>query len=132
MKGTAEKKSGTKAVKREKRKYRCRVRSPETVIRSKKIRRTKANERERRRMHSLNEALEELRRTLPHIPDEPKLTKIETLRLANNYIFALAQILQTEDEQDDADDGFNETQLSQHCTANCSTQQSYPFNYNIL
>lgn len=63
-------------VKREKRKYRCRIRSPETIMRSKKMRRNKANARERKRMHNLNYALDELRRTLPHYTDEPKLTKI--------------------------------------------------------
>ncbi|VDK59994.1 unnamed protein product [Anisakis simplex] len=62
--------------KRAKRKYRCRVRSPETVHRSKRVRRSKANDRERRRMHSLNDALEELRKALPQLPQEPKLTKI--------------------------------------------------------
>lgn len=65
-----------KAARREKRKYRCRVRSPETVFRAKRVRRSKANERERRRMHSLNDALEQLRKALPQLPDEPKLTKI--------------------------------------------------------
>ncbi|VDD97837.1 unnamed protein product [Enterobius vermicularis] len=80
-------------VKREKRKYRCRIRSPETIMRSKKMRRNKANARERKRMHNLNYALDELRRTLPHYTDEPKLTKIETLRLAYNYIYSLAQML---------------------------------------
>ncbi|NXJ31128.1 NGN1 protein, partial [Dicrurus megarhynchus] len=79
--------------KRTKRKYRCRIRSPETVQRTKQIRRSKANARERRRMHNLNEALETLRRTLPQFPDEPKLTKIETLRMANNYIYTLRKIL---------------------------------------
>lgn len=62
--------------KRTKRKYRCQIRSPETMRRTKQIRRSKANARERRRMHNLNEALETLRLTLPQFPDEPKLTKI--------------------------------------------------------
>ena len=52
-------------------------------------RRLKANDRERQRMHSLNHALDELRSILPGIPDEGKLTKIETLRFACNYISAL-------------------------------------------
>lgn len=68
--------TGQDVMKRTKRKYRCRVRSPETIRRTKQIRRSKANARERRRMHNLNEALEKLRRTLPQLPDEPKLTKI--------------------------------------------------------
>lgn len=72
-----------------------RSRSPSQVMRIKKNRRMKANDRERNRMHTLNEALERLRLTLPTFPEETKLTKIETLRFAHNYIFALEQVLQT-------------------------------------
>ncbi|ESO84786.1 hypothetical protein LOTGIDRAFT_80254, partial [Lottia gigantea] len=57
----------------------------------KKCRRSKANDRERSRMHSLNDALESLRKALPTYPEDAKLTKIETLRLAHNYIWALTQ-----------------------------------------
>ena len=39
----------------------------------------------------LNVALEKLRLVLPAFPDETKLTKIETLRFANNYIWALTE-----------------------------------------
>ncbi|VDM19080.1 unnamed protein product [Wuchereria bancrofti] len=92
--------TGKDIVKRTKRKYRCRVRSPETIRRTKQIRRSKANARERRRMHNLNEALEKLRRILPQLPDEPKLTKIETLRMANKYIYALRQILSSGQEEE--------------------------------
>ncbi|CAB3409897.1 unnamed protein product [Caenorhabditis bovis] len=76
--------------KREKRKYRCRKRSPATIERAKMIRRDKANARERRRMNSLNDALEHLRTILPALPDEPKMTKIETLRKAQQYIATLS------------------------------------------
>ena len=41
----------------------------------------------------LNVALEKLRLVLPAFPDETKLTKIETLRFANNYIWALTESL---------------------------------------
>ena len=41
----------------------------------------------------LNVALEKLRVVLPAFPDETKLTKIETLRFANNYIWALTESL---------------------------------------
>ena len=44
-------------------------------------------------MHMLNVALEKLRVVLPAFPDETKLTKIETLRFANNYIWALTESL---------------------------------------
>lgn len=53
----------------------------------------KANDRERNRMHLLNEALDKLRCVLPTYPSDAKLTKIETLRFAHNYIWALSQTL---------------------------------------
>lgn len=73
-----------------------RSRSPTQVLRIKRNRRMKANDRERNRMHTLNEALERLRLTLPTFPEDTKLTKIETLRFAHNYIFALSQLLQND------------------------------------
>lgn len=38
--------------------------------------------------------LERLRLTLPTFPEDTKLTKIETLRFAHNYIFAMSQIVE--------------------------------------
>ncbi|XP_022647474.1 neurogenic differentiation factor 1-like [Varroa jacobsoni] len=58
-----------------------------------KTRRLRANDRERNRMHNLNDALDRLRCALPSSSDETKLTKIETLRFAHNYIYALAETL---------------------------------------
>jgi hypothetical protein len=58
-----------------------------------KLRRIKANARERSRMHGLNEALEVLREAMPSFNMVQKLSKIETLRLAFNYIGALSDIL---------------------------------------
>ncbi|XP_067648139.1 basic helix-loop-helix neural transcription factor TAP [Eurosta solidaginis] len=72
-----------------------RSRSPTQVVRIKRFRRMKANDRERNRMHTLNDALERLRETLPSLPEETKLTKIEILRFAHNYIFALEQVLES-------------------------------------
>ena len=60
-------------------------------MRLKKHRRMKANDRERNRMHMLNEALDRLRCVLPTFPEDTKLTKIETLRFAHNYIWALSE-----------------------------------------
>lgn len=74
-------------------KSRVRARSPTQVMRIKKTRRVKANDRERNRMHMLNHALDRLRTVLPTFPEETKLTKIETLRFAHNYIWALSQTL---------------------------------------
>lgn len=44
-------------------------------------------------MHLLNTALERLRLTLPTPPDDTKLTKIETLRFAYNYIWTLSEMV---------------------------------------
>ncbi|OCT95845.1 neurogenic differentiation factor 4 isoform X1 [Xenopus laevis] len=59
-----------------------------------RVRRVKANARERSRMHGLNDALENLRRVMPCYSKTQKLSKIETLRLARNYIWALSDILE--------------------------------------
>lgn len=58
-----------------------------------KLRRQKANARERTRMHDLNSALDNLRKVVPCYSKTQKLSKIETLRLAKNYIWALSEIL---------------------------------------
>ncbi|XP_010897320.1 neurogenic differentiation factor 6-A [Esox lucius] len=60
-----------------------------------KIRRQEANARERSRMHGLNNALDSLRKVVPCYSKTQKLSKIETLRLAKNYIWALSEILST-------------------------------------
>lgn len=60
-----------------------------------RMRRVKANARERNRMHGLNDALDILREHVPCYSKNQKLSKIETLRLARNYIGALADILKS-------------------------------------
>eukprot|EP00062_Callorhinchus_milii_P016005 gi/632966851/ref/XP_007899647.1/ PREDICTED: neurogenic differentiation factor 2 [Callorhinchus milii] len=60
-----------------------------------KLRRQKANARERNRMHDLNSALDNLRKVVPCYSKTQKLSKIETLRLAKNYIWALSEILRS-------------------------------------
>ncbi|TRZ04488.1 hypothetical protein DNTS_027555 [Danionella cerebrum] len=57
------------------------------------VRRLESNERERQRMHKLNNAFQALRETIPHIKTDKKLSKIETLTLAKNYIKALTSII---------------------------------------
>lgn len=53
------------------------------------------NARERRRMHDLNDALDELRSVIPyaHSPSVRKLSKIATLLLAKNYILMQSKAL---------------------------------------
>ena len=87
-----------------KRKYnksRTRVISPDVLKKVKKTRRLKANDRERNRMHNLNEALDSLRCVLPTTTEEAKLTKIETLRFAHNYIWALSETVKMFERQDE-------------------------------
>ncbi|XP_007246520.2 neurogenin-1 [Astyanax mexicanus] len=74
-----------------------RARTDPTVHVAKKSRRLKANDRERNRMHNLNGALDALRSVLPALPDDTKLTKIETLRFAHNYIWALSETIRIHD-----------------------------------
>ena len=54
------------------------------------VRRLEFNERERERMASLNDAFQDLREVIPHVNLDRKLSKIETLTLAKNYIKALS------------------------------------------
>ena len=61
--------------------------------RERNVRRIESNERERQRMHSLNDAFQDLREVIPHINLERKLSKIETLTLAKNYIKALTNVI---------------------------------------
>ena len=51
-----------------------------------------ANVRERQRTESLNDAFEKLRKIVPTLPSD-KLSKIQTLRLATDYIKFLYQLL---------------------------------------
>lgn len=53
-------------------------------------RRLKNNLRERMRMHCLNDAFQDLRSVIPHVQTQNKLSKIETLTLARNYITLLS------------------------------------------
>ncbi|XP_076856382.1 class A basic helix-loop-helix protein 15 [Brachyhypopomus gauderio] len=57
------------------------------------VRRLESNERERQRMHKLNNAFQALREAIPHVSLDKKLSKIETLTLAKNYIKALTAIV---------------------------------------
>ncbi|TMS21939.1 class A basic helix-loop-helix protein 15 [Larimichthys crocea] len=57
------------------------------------VRRLESNERERQRMHKLNNAFQALREAIPHVKTDKKLSKIETLTLAKNYIKSLTTII---------------------------------------
>lgn len=57
------------------------------------VQRRAANIRERRRMFSLNEAFDELRKKVPTFAYEKRLSRIETLRLAIVYISFMTDLL---------------------------------------
>lgn len=59
-----------------------------------KKRRLQANARERRRMNGLNEAFDKLRDVVPAMGDEHRLSKYETLQMAQSYIKALCALLE--------------------------------------
>ncbi|XP_073511548.1 neurogenin-2 [Phyllobates terribilis] len=89
---------GTDATKKPRRNRTRSNKNGEVVLKIKKTRRLKANNRERNRMHHLNSALDALREVLPTFPEDAKLTKIETLRFAHNYIWALSETLRLADQ----------------------------------
>jgi atonal protein 1/7 len=57
-------------------------------------RRLAANARERRRMTGLNEAFDRLRTVVPCLSGDQKLSKYETLQMAQTYINALKELLE--------------------------------------
>ncbi|TRY68242.1 hypothetical protein TCAL_07469 [Tigriopus californicus] len=70
-----------------------RRKKPCLSARERNVRRIESNERERLRMHGLNEAFQGLREVIPHVHQSRKLSKIETLSLAKNYIMALTNVI---------------------------------------
>lgn len=65
------------------------------------MQRNAANARERARMRVLSKAFGRLKTTLPWVPPDTKLSKLDTLRLASSYIAHLKQILD-DDNYDNA------------------------------
>ncbi|KAK9890288.1 hypothetical protein WA026_010391 [Henosepilachna vigintioctopunctata] len=60
-------------------------------------RRSTANKKERRRTQSINQAYFLLKKCIPHVPGDTKLSKIKTLRLATSYISYLTRALESDD-----------------------------------
>lgn len=65
-----------------------------------KKRRQAANARERKRMNGLNDAFERLREVVPNLSSDQKLSKFETLQMAQTYIGALSTLLKREEERE--------------------------------
>lgn len=63
------------------------------------VQRQAANVRERKRMFSLNEAFDELRRKVPTFAYEKRLSRIDTLRLAIVYISFMTDLLSQQNSQ---------------------------------
>ncbi|RVE58847.1 hypothetical protein OJAV_G00198270 [Oryzias javanicus] len=63
---------------------------------TRQMQRNAANARERARMRVLSKAFSRLKTSLPWVPADTKLSKLDTLRLASSYICHLRQLLQDE------------------------------------
>lgn len=66
------------------------------LARARRRRRLAANARERRRMLGLNVAFDRLRSVIPNVESARKLSKSETLQMAQIYISTLSDLLQGE------------------------------------
>ncbi|XP_040276417.1 protein atonal homolog 1 [Bufo bufo] len=77
----------------------CKARAPSGKGKGvQKQRRLAANARERRRMHGLNHAFDQLRNVIPSFNNDKKLSKYETLQMAQIYINALSDLLEVPPE----------------------------------
>ena len=83
------------------RKSRAKAHDPVERTIVKRTRRVRANDRERSRMHGLNDAMDELRKHIPNDGSAGKMTKIDTLRTAANYIRVLKLMLGEIDKGED-------------------------------
>jgi hypothetical protein len=75
-------------------------------------RRDAANARERKRMNGLNDAFERLREVVPNLNSDQKMSKIETLLMAQTYIRALARLIEAEDGKLEGSGDFQELGLN--------------------
>ncbi|EFN88257.1 class A basic helix-loop-helix protein 15 [Harpegnathos saltator] len=85
------------------------------TARERSLRRLESNKRERMRMHSLNDAFQSLREVIPHVTKGRRLSKIETLTLAKNYIVALTDVIcaiRSEEQPEDQQTSVHEAQAS--------------------
>lgn len=64
------------------------------IARARRRRRLAANARERRRMLGLNVAFDRLRSVIPNVESDRKLSKSETLQMAQIYISTLSELLE--------------------------------------
>lgn len=76
------------------------------------VQRTAANDRERTRMRVLSKAFVKLKTSLPWVPLDTKLSKLDTLKLASSYISYLTKILQ--EDENSSNIGDPETNESEY------------------
>jgi hypothetical protein len=88
-----------------------------------------ANDRERTRMRVLSKAFVRLKTSLPWVPSDTKLSKLDTLKLAASYIAYLTKIL--EDEEDSGGSGgggstdmYEDTGMNENVNQNCSNSNN--------
>ena len=70
-----------------------------------------ANARERTRMRVLSKAFGRLKLTLPWVPPDTKLSKLDTLRLATSYISHLQVLLESEEDDIETSDNDNDRDI---------------------
>ncbi len=81
-----------------------------------KKRRKAANARERSRMSKINTAFNELRQKVPSYSDSVRLSKYDTLLMAQQYICALQDLLKQETGEKDDDKHKLQTKEVPNCT----------------
>ena len=81
-------------------------RASEVMVVEEPKKRVSANKKERRRTQSINNAFADLRNRIPQIPQDTKLSKIKTLKLATDYIEYLMKVLQENDPTSLLESGF--------------------------
>ncbi|GAB0092827.1 hypothetical protein DMENIID0001_078630 [Sergentomyia squamirostris] len=81
------------------------------------LRRLESNERERKRMHDLNNQFQSLREVIPHVKKERRLSKIETLTLAKNYITALTNVIMQ--MRGEGEEKLINNDIYHYCTCKC-------------
>lgn len=87
--------------------------------------RNAANARERARMRVLSKAFSRLKTTLPWVPADTKLSKLDTLRLATTYIAHLGSLLAAPEQS-------NATVSAMTTTTPVTVTSSHSSNYAVV
>ncbi|KAL5234902.1 hypothetical protein ACI65C_002312 [Semiaphis heraclei] len=79
-------------------------------------------------MRVLSKAFGRLKTTLPWVPADTKLSKLDTLRLATTYIAHLSSLLATAERSDAADQRETTTQVAVTSTQPLNYAMTWPYN----